>query len=168
MSKTPKEQISKIRLRFKMECKDTPSAIVSKIEKALKSGNTQCSGQINHNFITLFIPANEQHYWSPQLTLTLEENTEGTIVRGLYGPRPTVWTMFVFFYSVIGMAVLVIGTIGLSYKMLDKPAGILWWTPVLVLVFMSLYLVAYFGQKMGHKQIETLHNFFEEATGLRI
>ncbi|MDH5366151.1 MAG: hypothetical protein OEW67_04140 [Cyclobacteriaceae bacterium] len=168
MSHAPKEQITKIRLRFKLESKESATAIVSKIDNALKAENAPCTGRINHHFITFHIPVNDQHYWSPQLTLTFDELDEVTTIRGLYAPRPTVWTMFVFFYSVIGMAILVVGTLGLSYKMLDKPADILWWTPVLAIVFMTLYLVAYFGQKMGHKQIETLHNFFEEATGLRV
>ncbi|MDH5475339.1 MAG: hypothetical protein OEX22_06585 [Cyclobacteriaceae bacterium] len=168
MSHAPKEQISKIRLRFKLESEEKPSVIISKINNALKTGKAPCTGRINHHFITLHIPESQQHYWSPQLTLTFEEQDEVTTVRGLYAPRPTVWTMFVFFYSIIGMAILVLGTLGLSYSMLDKPSGILWWVPALVLVFLSIYLVAFFGQKVGHKQIDTLHDFFEEATGLTV
>ena len=38
--------------------------------------------------------------------------------------------------------------------------------PVLLLVFLSLYLVSYFGQKIGKKQMIILHRFFEASTGL--
>lgn len=166
MSQAPHEQIAKIRLRFKIET-DTPAKeIVSKIDDALKKVDVPCLGKINRNFITLQLPLEEQHYWSPTLTVTLEEYEKVTTIRGLYGPRPTVWTMFVFFYSIIGLATLVIGTVGLSYKMLDKPTTILWWVPILAVIFLTLYLVAYFGQKLGHQQIEKLHTFFENATGL--
>jgi len=168
MSQAPQEQIAKVRLRFKIETETPASDIVAKIDAGLKKENAPCLGKINRNFITLQLPLEEQHYWSPTLTVTLEEYEKITTIRGLYGPRPTVWTMFVFFYSIIGLATLVIGTVGLSYKMLDKPTTILWWVPVLAIIFLSLYLVAFFGQKLGHQQIEKLHSFFENATGLNV
>ena len=117
---------------------------------------------------TITLPEDQRHYWSPQLSLSFEEEQDTTIVRGLFGPRPTVWGLFVFFYSVIGIGILIIATIGLSKLSLDKPADILWWVPVLTLIFLSLYLVSFFGQKVGRKQMITLYRFFEEATGLSL
>ena len=168
MSHAPDENIARIRPRFKIESKENAKTISDKIVIGLNSEGATCIGKVNHNFITLLLPANEQHYWSPQLTITFEEWEGVTTIRGLYGPRPTVWTMFVFFYSIIGLAVLVIGTFGLSQLMLGNSTGILWWMPVLTIVFLSLYLVSYFGQKMGHNQMEILHNFFEKASGLEV
>ena len=114
------------------------------------------------------LPVDQQHYWSPRLTISMEETEDGTIIRGLYGPRPAVWTMFVFFYALIALAIMVVGTIGLSRLSLDKPGTVLWWIPVLVVIFLSLYLVSYFGQKWSGDQMVVLHEFFEESVGLAI
>ncbi len=110
----------------------------------------------------------EQHYWSLQLQISFEETENGTMMRGLYGPRPAVWTMFVFFYAVIGFAVLIVSMLGLSFLTMDKPVTILWAVPVLVIVFFSLYLVAYSGKKMGYEQLVILHQFIEGCTEMDI
>ena len=31
----------------------------------------------------------------------MEETEEGTLIRGLIGPKPSVWTMFVFFRNLL-------------------------------------------------------------------
>lgn len=124
-----------------------------------------CEGKVVHGFATIYPPEEEQHFWSPQLTLTFEESDDGTLVRGLYGPQPTVWTMFVFFYTIVGFAILIMGILGYSYWTLDKPVTFLWTIPVLMLLFLSLFIVAYFGQKLGHKQMTRLHRFLELCLG---
>lgn len=157
---------SGVRPRFKIETNNSAEAIATSVQKALDQENTTCIGASNPKFISLRIPTAKQHYWSPQLSVTMSLENDKTVARGVYGPRPTVWTMFVFFYAVIGLALLVVTVIGLSTMTLDKGTMIFWWIPGLLILFLSLYLVAYFGQKIGHKQMITLQKFFEESTGL--
>jgi hypothetical protein len=153
----------RVRPRIRFESELSSEEITNKIRTKLRDGVCPCKGQVTANFATIYPPPEEQHYWSPQLTITLEEQDETTLVRGLYGPRPAVWTMFVFFYSIIGFATVIVSMIGLSFWTLDMPAGILWFVPVLLLLFLSLYLVAYFGQRFGHKQLTRIHRFLEDC-----
>ncbi|MBR9919527.1 MAG: hypothetical protein GYB31_01730 [Bacteroidetes bacterium] len=158
-----------VRPRFQVESDQSVDDIAANIKSALQREGATCKGRIKHGFATLWIPHEEQHYWSPQLTLTLEKTEEGTsLLRGVYGPRPSVWTMFIFFYSVIGFAMMVISIVGFSNVSLDKSGKILWLLPVLFVIFLSLYLVAYFGQKLGQKQMVVLHLFVEKSTGFVI
>ena len=159
----------RVRPRFQIETTYSIQELCEKIRLGLEKENASCKGRITANeFATLYLPISEQHYWSPQLSLTFKASKKGCLLRGLYGPRPGVWTMFVFFYSIIGFAILIILMIGSSYLMLDLPAPFLWWVPVLCLMFLTLYLVAFIGQKKGHDQMITLHQFLEESTGLEI
>ncbi len=155
--------IPRIRPRFKVRSKKRSEEIVTTIRKHLKSESPTCAGKTTAHFATIYPLAEDQHYWSPQLTITIEEEEHGSLVRGLYGPKPSVWTMFVFFYSFIGFAILIVLMIGLSFLTLDQPATILWLVPILVFIFLSLYLVAYTGQKLGHKQMSGLHRFIEKC-----
>lgn len=158
--------VTQIRPRFKIMTELSPEEIAEKLTEGLGKEACPCIGKVSKSYGTLKVPKAEQHYWSPQLNLTIEKTEEGTLVRGLYGPRPTVWSMFVFFYAVIAFAIMIVGIIGLSLMTLAKPSGILWLVPVLIILFLSLYLVAYFGKKKGYSQSETIHRFFEDSTGL--
>ena len=156
----------RVRPRFKMETNYPIDHWEDKIKSGLLKEDATCNGKVSPGFVTLSLPIEEQHYWSPQLTVSIEETENGSILRGLYAPRPTVWTMFVFFYSIIGFTIMAIGVIGLSNLSLNKPGSILWYIPGLVLIFISLYLVAFFGQRMARNQMITLHQFLEKSTGL--
>lgn len=50
---------------------------------------------IDHHVI-LKISKSNQHYWSPQLHLEIENCTSITKLNGLFGPNPTIWTLFMF------------------------------------------------------------------------
>lgn len=156
-------QFRRVRPRIKLQTTLSSDEINQRIKTLLRPENAKCEGQFTKGFATIYPPQAEQHFWSPQLTITVEENEEGSLIRGLYGPKPSVWTMFVFFYTTIGFATMIILMIGLSLWSLGNPADILWFVPALMILFMSLYLVAYFGQKLGHKQMGTLHRFIEEC-----
>ncbi|MBO6535943.1 MAG: hypothetical protein JJ966_06935 [Balneolaceae bacterium] len=158
----------RVRPRVRFYSTLSSDEIITEIRRQLRSGVCNCNGQVTKNFATIYPPEEDQHYWSPQLTITIEEDEQGTLVRGLYGPRPAVWTMFVFFYSIIGFATIIVAMIGLSFRTIGQPAGILWAVPGLILLFLSLYLVAYFGQRFGHKQMTRIHRFLEGCVGQQI
>lgn len=170
MSELSQDEITlyKVRPRFRVETEWKEEDLADKIKSCLNDSGTSLIGQIKHGHAIISLPKEEQHYWSPQLTLSLEKTDEGCTLRGLFGPRPTVWTMFVFFYAIIGFAILIIGIVGTSFLSLDKPATILWAIPILLIVFLSLYLVSFFGKKLGEEQMVTLHKFIEDCTGLEI
>lgn len=157
----------RIRPRFRVESPLSSEEVVAKIKQKLRADGATCDGHSTVGFATLTIPDGQRHYWSPQLTVSVEklEDREGSLIRGLYGPAPGVWTMFVFFYSLVGFALTAVLITGLSYLSLGLSGYILWWALVLALVLLSLYLVSYFGQRLGHDQMEILHNFLEDALG---
>ncbi len=160
IAKTEEEEFH-VRPRFRRESHYTQQEIQEKFAKALKAQECPCRGRVIEGHATLFVPSEEQHYWSPQLSLSFEEEDRGTLIRGLFSPRPQVWTMFVAFYSAIGFAALIILVFGLSYWSLGKSASILWWVPVLALLYLSLYLVAYFGQRLGKDQMKMIQKFVD-------
>jgi len=161
-------QFRRVRPRIRMISELSSEEITGRIKTKLKSGECNCVGQVTAHFATIYPPPEDKHYWSPQLTITLEEDEKGTLVRGLYGPRPAVWTMFVFFYSIIGFATAMVTMIGLSFWTIGQPATILWAVPGLILLFLSLYLVAYFGQRFGQKQMTRIHRLLEDTLGEKI
>ena len=139
--------------------------LAERIRKTGKEANLIIQGKIENGHANILLPSTEQKYWTPQLSLSMEEFEGQTIVRGSYSPRPTVWTMFVFFYSVIGLAALVISVIGYSMMSLGKSGAILLWVPILFVIFLSLFLTARIGQNLAKDQLHRLHEFVEKLIG---
>lgn len=139
------------------------SEYMGKLQKAIdSSGNF--TGLVSENYAVIKIPPTERHYWSPQLTLTIEPygHKKVIFVRGLYGPKPSVWAAFFMSYAALGVISLFVGVYGLSQIMLEKPAPILWVIPALGGVALILYLIAQAGQKVGAEQMFRIHHFYEE------
>jgi len=132
-------------------------------DKILKTPSPPCKGYVHDQYVTLYPMPEDIHYWSPQLSIYMEEDDEQTLLHGRYGPRPAVWTMFVFFYSVIGVAVVIVAVIGFANMSINASGAILWLLPILSLIFLSLYLVAFFGQKKGYDQMVDLQHIVEDV-----
>lgn len=106
----------------------------------------------------------QQHFWSPQLGLAIEKHEEGgALIRGLYGPRPQIWTMFVFLYATISMSTLAMLIWGLSqHLVLNTYPWALWFVPGGVLTVGGIYLLTQFGQKLSYPQMEQIHHQFQQ------
>lgn len=151
----------RIRPRFKHLIDATQEDLEQKIGEALEQED---------EFIHTYLPGHiyikihpkSQHIWSPQLHLTFEKSDKQVIVRGLYGPNPTIWAFFFFGYVATGILSLFIGMWGLSLYTLGNDASILWVIPGLSLVALVLYLVSQTGQKLGAQQMFDIHHFYEE------
>ncbi len=159
---------TRIRPRIQFESEYSPEQLYRKIKENLEKADVECEGHVLPGFATFYPLEENQHYWSPQLTIHFEKTENGSLIRGLYGPKPSVWTMFMFFYSFIGFVTMIAAMVSLSYWSLEQESLIFWSVPVLILIFLSLYLVAYLGQKFGHQQIVYIHQFLEECVGHKI
>jgi len=159
----------RIRPRFQLLLQLTPNEVTDKIREHLALPDQACHGKVlDGYYASLSIPKEKQHYWSPHLSLSMEEEEEGTLVRGLYGPRPGVWTFFMFLYAIIIFAGLIISIIGLANLQLGKSGAILWILPILIIAFISLYIAAYMGQQVGYGQMVHLQQFVEESLEVEI
>ena len=153
----------RIRPRFKHLIQGNKDELEGQICEALdKEGQFIYHHLDDHIYIK--IHPDKQHIWSPQLHVSFEQEDEAIIVRGLYGPNPTVWAFFFFGYAVIGLVILFVGMWGFSLWSLDQDASILWVLPVMVGVGIIMYLISQAGQKLGAQQMFDIHHFYESIT----
>ena len=158
----------RIRPRFKLQVNYGIDQVQKKITNELEISDKNYTVNINNTFITLMLPESETEYWSPQLRLTMEENKNGTLIRGLYGPKPSIWALFFYCYAAIGILGFFAGIYGLVQLSLDMSAPVLWSIPALAICSVILYLFSQTGQKLGAQQMFTLHNFFESALNTKV
>ena len=74
----------RIRPRIKVPTSLSTDDINQRIRSLLKSEDASCEGKTTRGYATIYPPLEDQHFWSPQLTITVEENEDGNLIRGLY------------------------------------------------------------------------------------
>jgi hypothetical protein len=158
-----------IRPRFKQVVTMAPEEVLARLEFAKEKPETSVRVVMVDHHVTLKIPAEEQHYWSPQLSVTIDaEGENSSLIRGLFGPRPSVWLMFTFFYSVIGAICLFVAITGFAQLSLGIPAPVLWTLPVGAVLALVLYFSAKAGERLGREEMYVLKNFLDEALVTKI
>ncbi len=120
---------------------------------------------VRHHLIILF-PQKHRHFWSPTLDVNMETNPQGkTIVRVLIGPEPSIWTMFMFMYTLGGLAMTAGLVLGYSQWSLGKGVVALWLIPIGFAIILFFYLAALGGKSKAQLQMKILKSFMEEAIG---
>ena len=152
-----------IRPSFTKHISLSPDEFVAKLCEEFKRNDRRCQGMATQNHVVLSLPPERQHFWSPQLTLELEAEQGGTLVRGRYGPKPAVWTLFMFGYGLIGFAWMVFLILGMSEWMLDGKTGKIWLSVGCLVLGVLLYLGAQAGKKLSKEDMRALDQFIREA-----
>ena len=154
-----------LRPRFKFKVNHDNEEILKLFEDSKDNRSEFIVSRVDdHVFIK--IPKEKQHFWSPQLHLEMIKNETGnsTIVYGLFGPNPTIWTMFMFFHFVV--AGLFIGFSIWAYTnwSLGEDFAIqLFVTLFMVLIWFILYFGGRLGKSTGMEQMHELHHFMRDT-----
>jgi len=156
-------QINKVLLkpRFKLKFEENEEEILNKFKDNLKDKNCKYCSKIVNQHIIIDVPINEDHFWSPQLNVAIEKNEdEKTIVRGILGPKPQVWTFFMFLHFLVAVAFFVFLVIFYTKWSLNQDYLFsMIMTIILPVVWIALYIFGQLGKKFGYDQMVELHDF---------
>lgn len=117
----------------------------------------------DHVFIKF--PKKDQHFWSPQLHLEINEDGKNkAMVHGLFGPNPTVWTMFMFFHFIVAGLFIGFGIWAYTNATLGNTYAIqLFLTLFMVVIWLVLYFAGRIGRSKGMPEMYKLHGFMKET-----
>ena len=158
--------ITHIRPRFKLTVPQPRETVRKRVSALIEKNKGKIKARIIDDHVILDIIGEDVHYWSPQLNFRVEEDEdfpEHTSVAGLIGPRPKVWTMFVFIYFSLGIIGFFISSHGVSKYMLDEYSHTIWAFPIAVLLMLTAYQAGKYGESLGKDQIEHLKQFVREV-----
>jgi len=150
--------------RFKFEREEDKAVIIDKFKNEFAQGGSKFLGRVVDHHIVIDIPKEEAHFWSPQLHFEVEDSTsDGSILKGIFGPKPSVWSLFMFVHFAV--AVLFISFLVITYTKwnLNKDYGLYL---IIVLVMPVLWFLLYFmgrmGRRKGKQQMQELRDYLEE------
>ena len=152
-----------LRPRFAIDVKEPSQEIIDKFRKALKEQHSMYPSRFIDGHIIVDVPKKEDHFWSPQLNLEVVDNgKDESLIKGLFGPKPQVWTLFMFIHFVVGIAFLVFAVMLYVKWSLDESLVL----PLMMTIFLPifwgvLYFLGRIGKSTGHSQMDDLHSIME-------
>ncbi len=152
-----------LRPRCRIVTKNPPTLVLQQIKDKLKDRSLDLQGQVVQEHAFIRIPEDKQHYWSPELHVWAREQDDETIVYGVMGPKPKIWTMFMFFYTGVLTLTFFGSSYGIIQLMLGIKADFLWSIPFGLLAIAIVFAAAKYGQYKGKEQTELLKGFLEET-----
>ncbi len=110
------------------------------------------------------IGSENKKYYSPHLHIEFEPLEDGTTkVKGLFGPEPALWTLFMFLHFVVAGIFIIFGVFSYSNWSLRQPYGIhILIMLLMVIAWFSLYFIARSNRKKGMPQAYELEKVMEE------
>lgn len=154
-----------LRPRFKFNVNHDNEALLALFESKRKTQKDYIVSRVDdHVFIKM--PKQKQHFWSPQLHLEINKNEsdQSSTIYGLFGPSPTVWTMFMFLHFVViglfigfGIWAYTNWTLGNDYTIQ------LFITLLMVVIWFVLYFGGSIGKKSGMAEMHLLHHFMRDT-----
>lgn len=138
-------------------------AAPDRLSAALDRADAPCRGQVYGGHVVLYVLRAEARVWSPFLSADLDWHPEGTLVQGLFGPKPSVWSLFVAAYAVCGFGALFAAVFAYVQWTLGQPPWALWLLGASAAGAAGTYGLARLGQWRGRGQMDLLRGFLDGA-----
>ena len=151
---------TEIRPRFKVIVPQSEATVMQHFKESLQAlDKNELTGKVLGRHVTIQFPQKDQTFWTPEVNINVDTFEEGTEIRGLAGPKSSVWLMFVFFYSLLGVASIFLLMYGMTQKQLGIASSILWLIPILLLIILGMFLGAKLGQKLSKDQLHFIKKY---------
>ncbi len=150
-----------LRPRFYLELEEKQDVLLNKFKQAVQLESFQYKSKIVDHHIVIDFPVHENRYWSPQLHLEIEKKDKNhSIVRGLFGPKPEVWTLFIVVHFCVAITCLGFATLAYVQWVLKTEMLV---SLVIALcmpfVWVALYIIGRIGKIKAQTQTKELHDF---------
>lgn len=184
--------LPRVRPRFRIDDERDADAVLAVILAHAERTDDVVLLRTTGHHLELSVPAAERRFWSPCLSVEVETVPEpgdagpvaagrpgayggaaatahpggtpgASIVRGLVGPRPEVWTMFAAIHALLLFVAVTALMIGAAQATLGESLAILWWCPISLSLMAGLYAGSQLGQHLADDQTTRLREFLHEA-----
>ncbi len=153
-----------LRPRFETITPVEPNDVLRFLNAALSLEDAPVSGRVYTTSAVLKPHAENVQFWSPQLQVSVDPHLPGgSVVRGQFGPRPAIWSLFVALYAAIGFLATMGMIFGYSQLTLGGSGAALWSGPVGLVLAAIVHIVARTGRRLGMTQMRQLKQFLDEV-----
>lgn len=158
----------RLRPRFEATVPRPPSEVTAQLREALAQPDAPCRGRVFGDHAVLYVLHADERIWSPFLSLDMAWDPNGTHLRGLFGPKPSVWSLFVASYALCCFGGFIAAGFAYAQWTLGQPT---WALGGLVLALggaLLTWLLARYGQRRGRQQMRLLRSFLDHAMAVPV
>lgn len=159
--------IRHMRPRFRHSVPIGADQVIELLERHLAQPDCPCRGAVagNHRVVELNVLQRDRNFWSPSLSVTVADVEDGqeSVVHGLVGPNPNLWTLFAMTYMGLLTMLMFVGIFGLIQWWLDLYPWGLFIVPVLLGAVVLMFGVSRVGQHLAAPQTAMLRKFLEDV-----
>jgi hypothetical protein len=152
---------TQIRPRCTLSSTLSPDEVFLKLKEKVREKDSPVIGNISNDYALFRVPVEIKRFWNPELQVSAEKQGSFTAVKGMIGPKPKVWTSFVFGYGIAIMLSIFGGMYGYSQYALGNPAPWLWSFPVAAVFAIMVFITAKIGQYLAQDQMRILRDFLD-------
>ena len=139
--------------------------VLGRLNAALDDPEAVCLATRAGRHLWLQVRPEVRHTWSPWLDLEVVPSNPGSVLRGRFGPHPSIWSFFAAVYAIcafcaVGGLVFGLSQLGLGFT----PWG-LWALPAAAVLAAGTFGVALIGKRLAREQMREIRTFLEEAIG---
>ncbi len=152
----------RVKYRKQYNLDKDPELLINRFRKALEQNPNSIDGKIVHQIIFLQIISSERHYWSPEMTISIEKEDGKTKIREVLGPNPSVFTLTMFLIIFAGTLFLFTLMFLLSQITLNMDTSLTWVIiGICFLLFSIISLFMLIGRIKAKPQMLLLSKFVE-------
>ncbi len=149
-----------LRPRFKMELQHSNETVLKAFELSKTAQKDFIVNRIDDHVFIKF-PKHKQTFWSPQLHLEINETSnKSSLIYGLFGPNPTVWTFFMFLHFMVAGLFIAFSIWAYTNWALKSSYAIqVSLMLFMVIVWFALYFAGSIGKASNKNEMLELHDF---------
>lgn len=153
-----------LRPRFKIELNKDNISVLNAFEAKKTSQKEFVVSRVDDHVFIKF-PKAKQRFWTPQLHLEINEtNDHKSLLYGLFGPNPTVWTMFMFFhFAVAGFFIAFAIWAYSNYALKTDYYLQIWGMILMIILWFVLYFAGSFSKNANQDEMTQLYTFMSDV-----
>lgn len=153
----------RLRPRFACVAPQPPGTVLAQLRAALNAPGAPCYGSVFGDHAVLHVLPDDEHVWSPFLSLDVVWHPDGTEIRGMFGPKPAIWSLFIAAYAACLFGALFAGGFAYVQWTLGQPAWALGGLAVAGVGALTTWGFTRYGQHLGQAQMVLLRHFLDEV-----
>jgi hypothetical protein len=172
MSSLPSQPLSvnsfSMRPTFQVVLPVAKQELQQRIKERLVTETWDWESYVFDGYFEMHIPTKELRYWSPHLSISMDDLKGETRIHGRFAPRQQVWTLVWVLYLAFVFTALFSLLFALS-SMHAKDSEWRWiWVlcPASIAGIILLYLVSFIGQSWSSDQIQSLQSQWDRLIDL--
>ncbi len=145
---------------------DSQDSLIKKLHGKQGARENPFTLQIANHLISVSVKAGEHRWWSPEMTLRLEEDENKTTIFETIGPNPSMFTLSMFFVILGSVGFLASLMWALSLMAVGESSITAWILNFLSgILIVSIFGILALGRIKAADQVANLRQFMSEMIG---